>query len=190
MESLAPQQKPRRISDDPMGKRFNFDTGVEVIVGDHREFDLLKHNDVFFSDNSQEISKEIENNEYNIEDSFEICFESSTHNCNVSDNNSCSECKINMDSVDASGCVNSHSKNDSAGTGIRNKLVQTENEATDDKKKPSKLQRRYVGEFFSCICVTFVKVLSNHILNSLTSQTGSSQYARVFIFRLYHTFIF
>ena len=159
VEFSAPQQKPRRISDDPMGKRFNFDTGVEDIVGDHHEFDLLKHNDVFFSDNSQEeISEEIKNNEYNVEDSFEICFEGSTYNSNVNDNNSCSECKINLDSVDASGCVNSHSKNDSQVTGI-NKLVQTENETTDDKKKPSKLKRRYVGELLFVHMVNFCESL-------------------------------
>ena len=160
VESSAPQQKPRRISDDPMGKRFNFDTGVEDIVVYHREFDLLKHNDVFFSDNSQEeISEEIQNNEYNVEDSFEICFESSTHNSNVSDNNSCSDCKINLDSVSASGCINAHSKNDPQVTGIKNRSVHTEDETTDDKRKPSKPKRRYVGEFFFVHMRSFFKSL-------------------------------
>ena len=80
------------------------------------------------------------------EDSFSICFESSTQISNLNGDKSSSQRKVNMDSVDASGSMKFHSKNDSQATRTKN-IVLTENQTTDDKKKFSKRKGRYVGEF-------------------------------------------
>ena len=80
------------------------------------------------------------------EDSFSICFESSTQNNNDNGDTSFSQCNGNMDSVDASECIKSNSKNYSQATRIKN-VVQTENQTADDKEKLPKRKRHYVGEF-------------------------------------------
>ena len=88
-QSISARSIPeKRKSDDPLGKRFNFDTGIEEMISDHKEFDLLKHNDVFYPDDDEEsILFENENiNKEQNEDSFDIVFES---NCS-SDNQSTS----------------------------------------------------------------------------------------------------
>lgn len=63
-----------------------------------------------------------------------------------------------MDSVDAHGfIVKSHSKNNSQITGIKS-IAQTENQATDDKKKISTRKMRHIGEFF--FMRVFLKIVS------------------------------
>lgn len=81
------------------------------------------------------------------EDSFLICFKHSTQNSNLNDDKPSSECKVNADSVGASGCIKSLSKNDLQATEIKS-IVQTENPLTDDKNKVHNRKRRHVGEFF------------------------------------------
>ena len=80
------------------------------------------------------------------EDSFSICFEGSTQNSNLNGHKPSSQCKVDMDLVDTSGCIKSHSKNDLQVTGIKN-IVQTENPTNDDKKKVPNRKIRHVGEF-------------------------------------------
>lgn len=81
-QSISPRSsKEKKISDDPLGKRYNFDTGVESYTTDHSEFDLLKHNDVFYSDEDEPTYSGFVNDNQN-EDSFDIVFESNGGNEN------------------------------------------------------------------------------------------------------------
>ena len=50
MKAAGERTRSNHSNDDPLGRRFNFDTGEESIFSDHSEFDLLKNNDVFMED--------------------------------------------------------------------------------------------------------------------------------------------
>lgn len=100
---ISDERKPRRrtltpskcTDVDPMGKRYNFDTGasdIEEYIQDHSGFNLLQHNDVFFSDSTDESKSHIPKHH---EDSFEICFESNSgvnnDKCQNETQNACSD---------------------------------------------------------------------------------------------------
>jgi len=130
----CPRRSPRKktsLSDDPLGKRYNFDTGIENLISDHGGFDLLRHNDVFYEDDDESFMHVSKDSEATEDDSF-IVFEQET-----------AEQETNMDSANSVGTSDYGNNNKRTKT-----LVADDSDATEsnDDNLKEKTKKRLVGK--------------------------------------------
>lgn len=163
---------------DPLGKRYNFDTGTEDFVNtQNRDFDLLRHNDVFYSDESVDA---VSSNG----DSF-IVFER-TNDLNCLDTSSCSStCSADNrkhkrmytltaeELNDDSFIVYEH--NDCVDLTTEENLLENDNvDETSFCSQDGRKRRRVVG-MLSCLTFTFVggqiRPISHLVLKFLLFNT-------------------
>ncbi|XP_057306248.1 eukaryotic translation initiation factor 2-alpha kinase 3-like [Hydractinia symbiolongicarpus] len=134
---LQSRRSPRKKtnSDDPLGKRFNFDTGVEEVFSDETNINLFDHNDVFYPDDKSDCIDFSCGNE----DSFDIVFEKS---CN-SNNSHKDEYSSHADDVTNKKCRTLKRTKTLVANGSTNTVEESEESTRPTSEKKS---RRFVGK--------------------------------------------